>query len=314
MIYKINQLTEELETVLEESKKSRKKRTTKRGKRKATKKLAGGYLTITTGFPYLNDERFNTAMGTEDIEDAADSINDALSGGIDGGNDSGSDAGDGGFDGGGDGGGMGESLTSAAKLTEAKREVKRYYIRPQNIYCANKDDILKALITLDGANCSVYTLNDLEDNNDIHKLTTADIIYYYDDGILYDKNHVKVMDYDLAVRKEEQRKRFTGTDLDFDREEVQDEYEDRLTEAVFSELEVFNQDFLSVTARGELLVEESAPPKEYTCCICGERTSGYGNNPAPVSEIGKCCDDCNVRFVLPARMAEAEAANKAQKH
>ena len=52
-------------------------------------------------------------------------------------------------------------------LTEAKRYVRRYYIRPQNIFCSNKAEILKALIELDDANCSVYTLNNLGDDKDI---------------------------------------------------------------------------------------------------------------------------------------------------
>lgn len=91
-------------------------------------------------------------------------------------------------------------------LTEAKREVTRYYIRPQNIFCSNKADILKTLIELEDQNCSIYTLKNLKDNKDVHKLTTNDIIYYYDDGILYDKNHVRIMDYDLYVKHEEDRK------------------------------------------------------------------------------------------------------------
>ena len=27
-----------------------------------------------------------------------------------------------------------------------------------------------------------------------------------------------------------------------------------------------------------------------------------GNNPAPVKEFGKCCDACNRKFVIPARL------------
>lgn len=281
-----------MDLTLTEAKKSRKKRTAKKGK-----KVLGGYLTITTGDPWLNDERFNTAMGTADINDAADSIGDALAGDGDGI--------------GGDGGGeaMGESLTLAEGRT-----VKRYYIRPQNIYCANKEEILKALIKLGDANCSVYTLNNLEDNKDTHLLSSADIIYYYDDGILYDKNKVRVMDYDLSVRKEEQRKRFTGSDLNMDRPEVKAEYKDRLVDAepevdVEESLNPFTLDFDAVNALGETLVEG----KMRTCCICGEEFIGYGNNPSPVAEEGKCCDSCNLHFVLPARIAQAADANDQQK-
>ena len=40
------------------------------------------------------------------------------------------------------------------------------------------------------------------------------------------------------------------------------------------------------------------------CCICGKEFYGYGNNPEPVksSSEGKCCDDCNEAYVIPARL------------
>lgn len=115
----------------------------------------------------------------------------------------------------------------------AKRYIKRYYIRPQNIFCSNKAEILNALVKEVGENnCSVYSLKALDDHDDVHLLQPKDIIYYYDDGILYDKNHVKVMDYDLNVKHEEERKKFgnidTVSDATFDAE-----YEDRLTEDLY---------------------------------------------------------------------------------
>lgn len=39
-----------------------------------------------------------------------------------------------------------------------------------------------------------------------------------------------------------------------------------------------------------------------TCCICGKDFTGYGNNPDPVKTDGKCCDECNLTVVIPARM------------
>lgn len=41
------------------------------------------------------------------------------------------------------------------------------------------------------------------------------------------------------------------------------------------------------------------------CCICGQIFIGYGNNPWPVNkkEDAVCCDDCNYRKVIPARLA-----------
>ena len=39
------------------------------------------------------------------------------------------------------------------------------------------------------------------------------------------------------------------------------------------------------------------------CCICGkEIMEKYGNNPWPVKEEGECCDDCNIKYVIPARI------------
>ena len=39
------------------------------------------------------------------------------------------------------------------------------------------------------------------------------------------------------------------------------------------------------------------------CIICGTVIKGYGNNPAPVEEKGKCCDACNHLYVIPERIA-----------
>ena len=57
---------------------------------------------------------------------------------------------------------------------------------------------------------------------------------------------------------------------------------------------------------------------DYKCCICGGEFTGWGNNPEPVvatyddvtgADIldGEdndllCCDDCNSKKVIPARM------------
>ena len=29
------------------------------------------------------------------------------------------------------------------------------------------------------------------------------------------------------------------------------------------------------------------------CCICGKAYEGYGHNPWPVKESGRCCRECN---------------------
>lgn len=60
----------------------------------------------------------------------------------------------------------------------------------------------------------------------------------------------------------------------------------------------FNLDFDDVT------FESLKEAKEEICCICGEPIEGYGNNPSPYKHEGKCCDACNSKFVIPARLAE----------
>jgi hypothetical protein len=195
-----------------------------------------------------------------------------------------------------------EGTTNEGGLCESKRYVRRYYIRPQNIFCSNKAEIIKALIELDDANCSVYTLNNLGDEKDVSKLMNSDIIYYYDNGILYDKNKVKVMDYDLSIKKEENRKHFANVDKASEKE-FKNEYKDRMTDAteleeMISLDEAFNLDFDDFNVFGERLTE--AKEAAY-CCFCGEPIDGPGKDPKGVmgNTDGKCCDGCNLKFVTP---------------
>ena len=172
-------------------------------KKRRAKKRKYDSISYLTGDVGLNIDFFNKRMGTADTLTDVATPSDVTS----------------------DSGGE-----SSGALCEAKRYVRRYYIRPQNIFCSNKAEILKALIELDDANCSVYTLNNLGDEKDVSKLMSSDIIYYYDDGILYDKNRVKVMDYDLSIKKEENRKHFANVDKAPEKE-FKNAYEDRLTTA-----------------------------------------------------------------------------------
>ena len=248
-------------------------------KKRRAKKRKYDSVSYLTGDIGLNIDFFNKRMGT------ADTLTDIAT-----------------PDGAASEGGEGTSEASGG-LCESKRYVRRYYIRPQNIFCSNKAEILKALIELDDANCSVYTLNNLGDEKDVSKLMSSDIIYYYDDGILYDKNRVKVMDYDLSIKKEENRRHFANVDKAPEKE-FKNAYEDRMTDA--TELEesydnlAFNLTFEDYNAFGEKLTED----KENFCCICGEPIEGYGNNPEPFMDAdeGQCCDGCNLKFVIPARL------------
>ena len=40
------------------------------------------------------------------------------------------------------------------------------------------------------------------------------------------------------------------------------------------------------------------------CVFCGEAIKDYGNDPYPVKEYGRCCDKCNMNYVIPARIEE----------
>ena len=46
--------------------------------------------------------------------------------------------------------------------------------------------------------------------------------------------------------------------------------------------------------------------EEHECCICHKKFKGFGNNAEPVCD-GICCDDCNWRVVIPARVKEYKA-------
>lgn len=43
------------------------------------------------------------------------------------------------------------------------------------------------------------------------------------------------------------------------------------------------------------------------CVICKKPFEGKGNNPYPVKDEGRCCDECNLTKVVPSRMGSALA-------
>lgn len=173
--------------------------------RKRRKKKPFSSLSYTTGNIDLNIDRFNQAMGSTE------------------------------------GGEIG--IGNDGALCEAKRYVRRYYFRPMNKFASNKAEILKTLIDIGDQNCTIYTLNNLGDDKDVSKLSSNDIIYTYDDGILKDKNGVRIMDYDLSIKKEENRKKFANVGAATDKE-FKAEYEDRMTDATELE-ENFDNDILA---------------------------------------------------------------------
>ena len=114
-------------------------------------------------------------------------------------------------------------------LTEGPQDSRRYFVKPYNKYCASKEEILDILVHSGEKDCTIYTLKNLGDAKDISHLGPRDVIYYYKDGKLYDKNGVKVMDYNLIIKNEENRKKFV--DVHKLPDEIFDKvYADRLTE------------------------------------------------------------------------------------
>mgnify|MGYP003303642297 CR=1 FL=1 len=117
------------------------------------------------------------------------------------------------------------------------------------------------------------------------------------------------MDYDLAIKHEEDREHINVDQVSDAK--FADVYEDRLTdmpiqESLTEEINPFALDFESINAFGESLHEAK---EEHICCICGEPFEGYGNNPEPYVSVEngeKCCNACNLKFVIPARMNKIE--------
>lgn len=61
--------------------------------------------------------------------------------------------------------------------------------------------------------------------------------------------------------------------------------------------------------------ETNAIPVEDTevkavCCICKGDLGEYGNDPYPICEEGECCEACNEKFVIPARILKASKPYK----
>lgn len=45
------------------------------------------------------------------------------------------------------------------------------------------------------------------------------------------------------------------------------------------------------------------------CCLCGKSYEGYGNSASPLKD-GRCCDDCNIKKVIPRRLEISKAYGK----
>lgn len=59
----------------------------------------------------------------------------------------------------------------------------------------------------------------------------------------------------------------------------------------------------------ELSSLDESLDSDKTCVICHKPFEGYGNNAEPVAE-GRCCDECNAKVVIPARIEEMNKYKK----
>lgn len=57
---------------------------------------------------------------------------------------------------------------------------------------------------------------------------------------------------------------------------------------------------------------------KFKCCICGKEVEGFGNNPYPLCDekdfTSRCCDDCDLQFVIPARISRYVIKKKGEKN
>jgi DNA-directed RNA polymerase subunit RPC12/RpoP len=58
----------------------------------------------------------------------------------------------------------------------------------------------------------------------------------------------------------------------------------------------------------DYIVMQRCNMEEFICCLCGKTVREWPNDPWPVSMNvdAKCCDDCNMRIVVPVRMARMQ--------
>ena len=50
------------------------------------------------------------------------------------------------------------------------------------------------------------------------------------------------------------------------------------------------------------------------CCFCGKDAGKYGNDPWPIywGDMKRCCDECNLTYVIPARLDARAVVTKIQ--
>ena len=57
------------------------------------------------------------------------------------------------------------------------------------------------------------------------------------------------------------------------------------------------------------MFDENLDDGKKICCICKKSFVGYGHNPYPVKEKGRCCSECNELVVQPRRRYVSQLEN-----
>lgn len=64
----------------------------------------------------------------------------------------------------------------------------------------------------------------------------------------------------------------------------------------------YNQELIRRDKFRETVKDITEPKSGGVCCFCGEEIEGFGNNPQPLKNGGRCCDKCNAELVIPERL------------
>ena len=63
----------------------------------------------------------------------------------------------------------------------------------------------------------------------------------------------------------------------------------------------------------ETMKTEGDKVVKFQCCFCGEIFGGFGYNPWPAQEEGRCCAACYAKIALPARIRETVTKEEPRK-
>lgn len=56
--------------------------------------------------------------------------------------------------------------------------------------------------------------------------------------------------------------------------------------------------------------KETQKKEVIKCCICNKDIKGHGNNPRPYKDEGVCCNECNLKYVIPTRIGQTFGSKK----